>query len=122
MSTIELNNNYDVVVTNGNLSIQRDELSVIRQNILNKLSLIKGECTTDSSLGLNIDIMFDSNVPNADKVAEIKRVIYTEARVVSVDNVVLEVDTRTRVGYFTCYITVSLDNGATAQTTINFGV
>lgn len=121
MTTIELNSDYDIMLTNGNLSIQKDDMSVIRQNILNKLSLVKGECTTDDSAGLNLDIMFNSNVSNSDKVAEIKRVIYTEEHVVSVDNIVMTVDTRTRVGYFTCYITVSF-NGVQEQTTINFGV
>jgi hypothetical protein len=121
MRTIELNNQYDIFVQNGNLAVQRDNLSVIRQTIVNTLSLIKGEDVYDSTHGLNLSIIFGDDVSFADKVAEIKRVIMLEPSVVSVDNIKMEADPRTRVGYFTCYITVTVE-GESVQTTINFGV
>lgn len=121
MRTIELDQNYDLMVVNGNLSVQRDDLSCIRQTIVNKLSLVRGEDPSNLSNGLNLDIMFGDNVPNSDRLAEIRRVIFLEEHVVSVDSITMEVDTNLRIGYFTCYITVSID-GTEVQTSVKFGV
>ena len=122
MRTLELNNNYDIyLLLNGNLAVQRDDLSVIRQTIVNKLSLIKGEDIHNDQNGLNLDIIFGDDVSHASKVAEIQRVILLESHVVSVDNIKMEVDKKLRVGYFTCYITVAV-NGENVQTSVGFGI
>lgn len=121
MRTIELNTNYDIYVENGNLAVVRNDLNTIRQTIVNKLSLIKGEDVYDNNNGLNLSIIFGDNVSFNDKLAEIRRVIYLQQNVVSVDNITMDVDKRLRVGYFTCYITV-LVNGTPVQTSIKFGV
>lgn len=122
MRTLELNDNYDLfILMNGNLAVQRDDLSVIRQTIVNKLSLVKGEDIYDSQNGLNLDIMFGDNTPMTDKLAEIKRVILLDKNVVSVDNIKTEVDKKLRVGYFTCYITVAVDK-ENVQTSVGFGI
>lgn len=122
MRTLELNDNYDLfILMNGNLAVQRDDLSVIRQTIVNKLSLVKGEDVYDNQNGLNLDIMFGDNMPMTDKLAEIKRVILLDKNVVSVDNIEMEVDKKLRVGYFTCYITVAVDKEH-VQTSVGFGI
>lgn len=122
MRTLELNDNYDLfILMNGNLAVQRDDLSVIRQTIVNKLSLVKGEDVYDNQNGLNLDIMFGDNTPMTDKLAEIKRVILLDKNVVSVDNIEMEVDKKLRVGYFTCYITVAVDKEH-VQTSVGFGI
>lgn len=122
MRTLELNDNYDLfILMNGNLAVQRDDLSVIRQTIVNKLSLVKGEDAYDSQNGLNLDIMFGDNTPMTDKLAEIKRVILLDKNVVSVDNIETEVDKKLRVGYFKCYITVAVDKEH-VQTSVGFGI
>lgn len=122
MRTLELNDNYDLfILMNGNLAVQRDDLSVIRQTIVNKLSLVKGEDVYDDQNGLNLDIMFGDNTPMTDKLAEIKRVILLDKNVVSVDNIEMEVDKKLRVGYFTCYITVAVDKEH-VQTSVGFGI
>lgn len=122
MRTIELNDNYDIyILANGNLAVQRDDLSVIRQGIVNKLSLVKGEDAYDSQHGLNLDIIFGDDIPYNEKIAEIKRVILLDKNVVSVDNIQMEADKTLRVGHFTCYITVALNN-ETVQTSIGFGI
>lgn len=122
MRTLELNDNYDIFVdANKNLAVQRDDLSVIRQTIVNKLSLVKGEDVYDNQNGLNLDIIFGDNVPTTDKLTEIKRVILLDTNVVSVDNIKMEVDTKLRVGHFTCYITVAV-NKERVQTSIGFGI
>lgn len=122
MRTLELNDNYDLfILMNGNLAVQRDDLSVIRQTIVNKLSLVKGEDVHDNQNGLNLDIMFGDDTPMTDKLAEIKRVILLDKNVVSVDNIETEVDKKLRVGYFTCYITVAVDK-ENVQTSVGFGI
>lgn len=120
MKTIELNDNYDIFVLNGDLAVQRDDLSVIRQNILNKLSLVQGEDINNLQNGLNLAIIFGDNISFANKQKEIERVIYNCANVVSVDRIDMTADPNLRVGYFKCYITVSTD-GEEVQTSINFG-
>lgn len=122
MRTLELNNNYDIfVLINGNLAVQRDDLSVIRQTIVNKLSLVKGEDIYDNQNGLNLDIIFGDDIPYSEKMAEIKRVILLDKNVVSVDNIQMEADKTLRVGHFTCYITVAV-NDENVQTSIGFGI
>lgn len=122
MRTIELDNNYDLfILMNGDLAVQRDDLSIIRQTIVNKLSLVKGEDVYDSQNGLNLDIMFGDDTSMTDKLAEIKRVILLDKNVVSVDNIKTEVDKKLRVGYFTCYITVATDK-ENIQTSVGFGI
>lgn len=123
MKTIELDQNYDIFVRNGDLAIQRDALNVLRQNILNKLSLVKGEYKFDTTgtAGLNLSIIFGDNVSFADKENEIRRVILLTPQVTSIDKIDFKVDPTLRIGYFTCYITVTID-GETTQTTVGFGL
>ena len=122
MRTLDLNDNYDLHLdARNNLAVQRDNLSVIRQTIVNKLSLIKGEDVYDENNGLNLDIIFGDNVSYNTKISEIRRVILLDQNVVSVDDIKMEVNPSTRVGYFTCYITVAVDNEE-VNTTIKFGV
>ena len=121
MRTIELNDNYDIYVQNGDLAIQRKTLETIRQTIVNKLSLIQGETPDNLENGLNLDIIFGDNVSYETKVAEIRRVIMLESSVESVDDIDYTVDKKLRVGYFKCYITVNI-NGESQQTTVGFGV
>lgn len=121
MRTIDLNSNYDIHLQNNNLAIQRDSLNTIRQTIVNKLSLVKGETPDNLINGLNLDIIFGDNISHDAKVTEIRRVILTEPAVQSVDNIEFTVDRKLRVGYYTCYITVTLE-GVSQQTVIGFGV
>ena len=121
MKTIELDQDFDLIVENGNLAIQRDPVSVVRQNILNKLSLVKGEYPADLTAGLNLSIIFGDNVPFAAKENEIRRVIFLTPEVVSVDRIDFVVDPNLRVGYFTCYITITID-GTEMQTAVGFGL
>lgn len=121
MRTIDLNSEYDIYLQNNNLAIQRDTLSTIRQNIVNRLSLIKGETPDNERQGLNLDIIFGDNVSYEYKISEIRRVISLEPSVESVDDIVLTVDKKLRVGNFQCYITVSV-GGEFIQTTVGFGV
>jgi len=122
MRTLDLNDNYDLHIdARNNLAVQRDNLSVIRQTIVNKLSLIKGEDVYDDNNGLNLDIIFGDDVSYNTKISEIRRVILLDQNVVSVDDIKMEVNPSTRVGYFTCYITVAVDNEE-VNTTIKFGV
>lgn len=122
MRTLELNSNYDIfILLNGNLAVQRDDLSVIRQTIVNKLSLVKGEDIYDNQNGLNLDIIFGNDIPYSEKMAEIKRVILLDKNVVSVDNIQMEADKTLRIGHFTCYITVAV-RGENVQTSIGFGI
>lgn len=122
MRTLDLNDNYDLHIdARNNLAVQRDNLSVIRQTIVNKLSLIKGEDVYDENNGLNLDIIFGDDVSYNTKISEIRRVILLDQNVVSVDDIKMEVNPSTRVGYFTCYITVAVDNEE-VNTTIKFGV
>ena len=122
MRTLELNSNYDIfILLNGNLAVQRDDLSVIRQTIVNKLSLVKGEDIYDNQHGLNLDIIFGNDIPYSEKMAEIKRVILLDKNVVSVDNIQMEADKTLRIGHFTCYITVAV-SGENVQTSIGFGI
>lgn len=122
MRTLDLNDNYDLHLdARNNLAVQRDDLSVIRQTIVNKLSLIKGEDVYDENNGLNLDIIFGDDVSYNTKISEIRRVILLDQHVVSVDDIKMEVNPSTRVGYFTCYITVAVDNEE-VNTTIKFGV
>ena len=122
MRTLDLNDNYDLHIdARNNLAVQRDNLSVIRQTIVNKLSLIKGEDVYDDNNGLNLDIIFGDDVSYNTKISEIRRVILLDQNVVSVDDIKMEVNPSTRFGYFTCYITVAVDNEE-VNTTIKFGV
>ena len=123
MKTIELDGQYDLFVRNGDLAMQRDPMNVIRQNILNKLSLVKGEYKFDTTgtAGLNLSIIFGDNVPFSDKENEIRRVILLTPQVTSIDKIDFKVDPALRIGYFTCHITVSID-GEEKQTTIGFGL
>lgn len=121
MKTIDLNSNYDIHVQNGNLAVQRNSLNTIKQTIVNKLSLIKGETPADLNNGLDLDVIFGDDISYERKVAEIRRVIQLQENVVSVDDIEFTVDRALRVGYFKCYITVSI-NGETQQTTVGFGV
>lgn len=121
MRTIDLDNNYDIYVLNNDLAIQRDPVETVRQTIVNKLSLIKGETPRNLNNGLDLDIIFGDNVPYESKVEEIRRVIMLENSVESVDNIEFKVDRKLRVGYFKCYITVNV-NGESQQTTVGFGV
>lgn len=122
MRTLELNSNYDIfILLNGNLAVQRDDLSVIRQTIVNKLSLVKGEDIYDNQNGLNLDIIFGNDIPYSEKMAEIKRVILLDKNVVSVDNIQMEADKTLRIGHFTCYITVAV-SCENVQTSIGFGI
>lgn len=122
MRTLDLNDSYDLHLdARNNLAVQRDNLSVIRQTIVNKLSLIKGEDVYDENNGLNLDIIFGDNVSYNTKISEIRRVILLDQHVVSVDDIKMEVNPSTRVGYFTCYITVAVDDEE-VNTTIKFGV
>lgn len=122
MRTLELNNSYDIFVDgHGNLAVQKNDLAAIRQGIVTKLSLISGEDIYDNQNGLNLDIMFGNNVTFSEKIAEIKRVLYLDTHVVSVDNIKMEADPRARVGYFTCYITVAVGNEE-VNTTVGFGI
>ena len=121
MKTIDLNSNYDIYVLNGNIAIQRNALSSIRQTIVNKLSLINGETPDNTENGLNLDIMFGDNVSHDSKVAEIRRVIMLQPNVESVDDIDFVVDHNLRIGYFKCYITVSI-NGESQETMVGFGV
>lgn len=121
MKTIDLNSDYDIHVQNGNLSVQHDSLNVVRQTIVNRLSLIKGETPDNLNNGLNLDIMFGNNVSHAGRVAEISRVIMLEPRVESIDDIDFKVDRKLRIGYFICHITVNI-GGASQQTTVGFGV
>lgn len=121
MRTLELNSNYDIFVQNDNIAMQKTTLATVRQTIVNKLSLIKGETPDNLDNGLNLDLIFGDNVSYDTKIAEIKRVIFLEPKVVSVDDIELTVDRALRVGYFKCYITVNID-GDSQQTTIGFGV
>lgn len=121
MRTIDLDHNYDIYVQNNDLAIQRNALETIRQTIVNKLSLVKGETPRTLTNGLDLDIIFGDNVSYESKVAEIRRVIMLESSVESIDNIEFTVDRKLRVGYFKCYITVSVE-GTSQQTTIGFGV
>ena len=121
MKTIDLDENYDIYIQNNDLAIQRNALNVIRQTIVNKLSLIKGETPDETSNGLNLDIIFGDNISYEFKVAEIRRVIMLNDAVQSVDNIDFTTDTKLRVGYFTCHITVVVE-GSSQQTTVGFGV
>ena len=121
MRTIDLNNNYDIYVLNNDLAIQRNALETIRQTIVNKLSLVKGETPDNLNNGLDLDIIFGDTVSYEAKVAEVRRVIMLEDSVESVDNIEFTVDKKLRVGYFKCYITVTI-NGSSQQTTVGFGV
>ena len=122
MRTLDLNDNYDLHIdARNNLAVQRDNLSVIRQTIVNKLSLIKGEDVYDDNNGLNLDIIFGDDVSYNTKISEIRRVILLDQNVVSVDDIKMEGNPSTRFGYFTCYITVAVDNEE-VNTTIKFGV
>lgn len=121
MRTLTLNENYDLYVNeNGDLAVTRDNLSVVRQRIVNKLSLIQGEDVSNNQNGLDLNIIFGDNVPYSRKTQEIKRVILLDPSVVSVDNIRMEADPKLRVGYFTCYITVTVD-GESVQTTVGIG-
>lgn len=121
MKTIDLNENYDIYVQNNDLAIQRNSLNVVRQTIVNSLSLVRGETPDELSNGMNLDIIFGDNVSYESKVAEIRRVIMLNNAVQSVDDIDFTIDTKLRVGYFTCYITVVVD-GEQQQTTVGFGV
>lgn len=121
MKTIDLNSNYDIYLQNNNLAIQRNSLSVIRQTIVNKLSLINGETPDDLNNGLNLDIMFGNNVSYESKLAEIRRVIMLQPNVESINDIDFTIDKNLRIGYFKCYITVSVD-GESQQTMVGFGV
>ena len=121
MRTIDLNDKYDIYVQNNNLAIQRNSLESLRQTIVNKLSLIKGETPNNTDNGINLDIMFGDNVSYDTKVNELRRVVMLEKSVVSIDNIEFRVDKKLRVGYFKLYITVKID-GEQQQTTVGFGV
>lgn len=122
MRTLSLNENYDLHLdAHNNLAVQRDNLSVIRQGIVNKLSLIQGEDKYDNTNGLDLNIIFGDNIPYSRKTQEIKRVILLDQHVVSVDNIRMQADPRLRIGYFTCYITVTVD-GEEVETTVGIGV
>lgn len=121
MRTIDLNNDYDIYVQNGNLAIQRNTLGTIRQTIVNKLSLVQGETPDNLTNGLNLDIIFGDNISHEAKINEIRRVIMLEPAVVSIDNIDFTVDKKLRVGYFKCYITVTVE-GVEQQTSVSFGV
>ena len=121
MKTIDLNENYDIYVQNGNLAIQRNALETVRQTIVNKLSLVQGETPDNLSNGLNLDIIFGDNISHTAKVDEIRRVILLDSSVESVDDIEFTVDRKLRVGYFKCYITVNVE-GESQQTTVGFGV
>lgn len=121
MKTIDLDNNYDIHLLNSNLAIQRDTLSSVRQAIVNKLSLVNGEVPDNPNAGLNLDIMFGDDVSYETKVAEIRRVIMTQENVESVDDIDFTIDSNLRIGYFKCYVTVSI-NGESQQTIVGFGV
>lgn len=123
MRTIELDHNYDIFVRNGDLAIQRDPLNVIRQNILNKLSLVKGEYKFDTAgtAGLNLSIIFGDDVNFAAKENEIRRVILLTPQVTSIDRIDFQVDKTLRIGFFTCYITVNI-GGEDVQTSVGFGL
>lgn len=122
MRTLSLNVGYDLHLdSHNNLAIVRDNLSVIRQTIVNKLSLIKGEDVYNSDNGLDLNIIFGDNIPYSSKIQEIKRVILLDANVVSVDNIQMEADPKLRIGYFKCYITVTVNNEE-VKTTVGVGV
>lgn len=121
MRTLELNSDYDIFVQNDDIAIQKITLATIRQTIVNKLSLIKGETPDNTENGLDLNLIFGDTVSYDTKIAEIKRVILLEPSVVSVDDIDLTVDRALRVGYFKCYITVNI-NGESQQTTVGFGV
>lgn len=121
MRTLDLDVNYDLHIVNGNIAIQRDTLESIKQNIVNSLSLIKNEDIFDANNGLNIDIMFSENYSYSEKIAEIKRVIFLNKNVVSIDKITMEADNISRVGYFYCYITVKVGDNE-EKTQIGFGV
>lgn len=121
MRTLDLDVNYDLHIVNGNIAIQRDDLETIKQNIVNRLSLVKNEDIYNDNNGLNINIMFGENFSYSEKIAEIKRVIYLDTNVIDIEKVTMEADNKTRVGYFTCYIVVKI-NGKEEKTNISFGV
>lgn len=123
MITLEIDTDYDLILDNqNNLKIQNSELLEIAQTIMNRCSLIRGEDKFDNTNGLNASIMLSQDYTLEDKKSEIERVILLDERIKSVDEISYKFDNKSRVGYFSPVVTVTLSSGDTQRIQFNLAV
>lgn len=123
MITLALDNSYDLFVDErGNIATQASELLEIAQTLMNRCSLIRGEDAYNTSNGINIGIMLGQDYTLDDRKNEIRRVILMDDRVVSIEKIEYRFDTKSRAGYFTPTIKVSLGDGSQQLIQFNLAV
>lgn len=123
MITLALNDKYDLFVdTHGNIATQTNELYEIAQTLMNRCSLVRGEDSFDSSNGISLDIIFGQDYTLDDRKSEIRRVILLDDRVVSVEQIEYKFDPKTRNGFFTPTVKVSLSSGEQKLLQFNLAV
>lgn len=123
MITLALNSSYDLFVDErGNIVTQTSELLEIAQTLMNRCSLVRGEDAYNASNGININIMLGQDYTLEDKKNEIRRVILMDDRVASIEKIEYKFDTKSRAGYFTPTVKVSLGNGSQQLIQFNLAV
>lgn len=123
MITLALDNKHDLYVDgHGNIATQTNELYEIAQTVANRCSLVRGEDVFDNSNGINLSIMLGQNYTLDDRKNELRRVILLDDRVASVEQIDYKFDPKTRAGYFTPTIKVTLSSGEQKLLQFNLAV
>ena len=89
---------------------------------MSRCSLIRGEDAHNTSNGINIGIMLGQDYTLDDRKNEIRRVILMDDRVVSIEKIEYRFDTKSRAGYFTPTVKVSLGDGSQQLIQFNLAV